>query len=69
MKPIPTKKKLVAFKMTHEQYRSIAQRAERRGVRVSTWMRSILLQAAMRAQESDDGYIRKLHEPDGALSP
>jgi hypothetical protein len=66
MKPVPTKQKLVAFKVTLEQYRTIELRAERRGVRVSTWMRSILVQAA--SQVSDDGYIRKLREPDGALT-
>jgi uncharacterized protein (DUF1778 family) len=66
MKPVPTKQKLVAFKVTLEQYKAIEQRAERRGVRVSTWMRSILVQAA--SQVSEDGYIRKLREPDGALT-
>jgi hypothetical protein len=52
--------KVAAFKITPEQYRVIEQRAERCGVRVSAWMRSIVLQAASRPAK--EGHIR-VQEP------
>lgn len=66
MKPaVQMKTRLVGIKLTPDQYRTIEQRAERRGVRVSVWMRSVLLQAASRPPS--DGYLR-IREPDGALT-
>lgn len=59
------KTRFVGIKFTPEQYRAIEQRAERRGMRASVWMRSILLQAASRPLS--DGYLR-IREPDGALT-
>jgi len=57
---IKTKGKTI--RLTPEQFRTIAQRAEQCGVRMSIWMRSILLQAA--ASKADKGYLR-IREPDG----
>lgn len=65
MKPAQMKTRFVGLKLTPDQYRVIEQRAERRGMRASVWMRSILLQAASRP--SSDGYLR-IREPDGALT-
>jgi hypothetical protein len=61
----PFKTKVAAVKLTPEQYREIEQRAERCGVRLSAWMRSILLQAA--SQKSRKGYLH-IREPDGATT-
>lgn len=65
MKPA-SKQKRVTLKMTHEQFQVIEKRAERCKVHHTVWMRSILMQVA--SQVSDDGYIRKIREPDGALT-
>jgi hypothetical protein len=59
---------VATVKMTPEQRRLINQRAKLRGVRVSVWMRSILLQAAQSAaREPSDGYLR-IREPDGVTT-
>jgi len=65
MSHIPVKTKIASVKLTPEQYKAIEQRAERCGVRLSVWMRSILLQAASR--NSSEGYLR-IREPDGATT-
>jgi hypothetical protein len=63
----PQKKtRIVNVKLTESQYAAIEQRAERRGVRVSVWMRSILMQVAS-SRTPNDGAIR-VREPDGALN-
>lgn len=58
-----SKTKTATFKVTPEQHRLIEQRAKRCGVRMSTWIRAILLQAATR--QATEGYLR-IREPDGA---
>jgi hypothetical protein len=65
MSDVPVKTKAAGFKLTAEQYRELEQRAARSGVRLSAWMRSILLQAA--SQKPRNGYLR-IREPDGATS-
>jgi hypothetical protein len=57
--------KATTLKLTPEQYRLIEKRAERCGVKMTVWMRYVLVQAATRV--SKDGYIR-VPEPDGAAS-
>jgi uncharacterized protein (DUF1778 family) len=66
MKAVPTKQRRVTLKLTQEQFKAIEQRAELCGVHTSVWVRSIVVQAA--SQVSEDGYIRKLREPNGALT-
>jgi len=66
MKGPPIRQKVVTLKITPEQFKAIEQRAERCGVRTAVWVRSIVVQAA--SQPSDDGYIRKIREPNGALT-
>jgi predicted DNA binding CopG/RHH family protein len=56
------KDKKITIRVTSEQLRLLDQRAKRCGVKVSRWMRSILLQAATR--QSSEGYLR-IKEPDG----
>lgn len=57
-----------SIKMTPEQRRIINQRAKACGVRVSVWMRSILMQAAQSAnRQPSDGYLR-IREPDGVTT-
>jgi len=63
MSDVPVKTKAVGFKLTVDQYRELEQRAAHSGVRLSTWMRSILLQAA--CQKPRKGHLR-IREPDGA---
>jgi hypothetical protein len=65
MSNIPLKTRTVGFKLTAEQYRDLEQRAAHSGLRLGTWMRSILLQAA--SQKSRKGYLR-IREPDGATT-
>lgn len=65
MAHIPVKTKIAAVKLTPEQYRGLEQRAEHCGVRLSAWMRSILLQAA--SQKPHKGHLR-IREPDGATT-
>jgi hypothetical protein len=60
---VSAKTKVVTLKMTPEQYRNVDQRAQQCGVKISVWMRSILLQAADRHQTSE-GYLR-IKEPNG----
>ena len=57
------KTKGVLLKFSPEQYKSIAQRAERCGVRGGPWMRAVHLQVAKRTGEPG---IAKVREPDGA---
>lgn len=63
MKPVP-KTKVAAFKLSVEQYTLIEQRAERCGVRMGAWMRSVVLQAASRPRPRGEGYLR-IREPNG----
>ena len=70
MADISLKTRQTAIKFSPEQYRLLEQRAEQCGVRVSVWMRSILLQAATqkpRTQPPWKGYLHIL-EPDGATT-
>lgn len=70
MAHIPSKTKAATVKMTPEQYRLIEQRAKRRGVLPSVWMRSILLQAATSKVSNDErgrGFLH-IREPDGATT-
>jgi uncharacterized protein (DUF1778 family) len=61
-----SKNERVTLRLTPEQHRLIDQRAKRCGVRMTVWMRSILLQVASR-QEASDGYLR-VREPKGATT-
>jgi hypothetical protein len=63
---IANKTKLVAFKLTPEQYRLIEKRAERAGVRVSAWLRSIVLQAA-NSRPGEDASLT-VREPNGVTT-
>ena len=56
------KTKNASFKLTPEQHKMIDQRAKQCGVRMSVWMRLILLQAASR--QASEGYLR-IREPNG----
>jgi len=60
-----SKTRVASFKLTPDQHKLIEQRAKRRGLRMSVWMRSILLQAASR--NADQGYLR-IREPDGVTT-
>jgi hypothetical protein len=60
------KTKTASMKLTPEQYKLIDQRAKQRGIRMSTWMRSILLQAAT-SKYAQEGYLR-IREPDGVTT-
>jgi len=64
MKQPPVKVKSTHVKLTTEQHRTIAQRAEQCGLRVSVWMREILLQAAVKP--TNNGHMR-IREPDGTM--
>jgi hypothetical protein len=66
MKPGP-KTKRAMFKVTAEQYQLIEQRAERCGVRMGAWMRSVVLQAASRPRPRGEGYLR-IREPNGVIT-
>lgn len=57
--------KRFTVKFTPEQHKAISARAERCGLRVSSWVRSILVQAATRPAK--DGHLR-IKEPDGVFS-
>lgn len=59
---VQTKSKKAEVKLTPDQYEMIVKRAERCGIRLTTWMRSILMQAAA-SRAANDGYIR-IREPD-----
>lgn len=63
--PVQTKTKVASLKLTPEQHKMIDLRAKQCGVRMSVWMRSILLQAASR--HAQEGYLR-IREPDGATT-
>lgn len=58
------KTKSAGFKISPEQYRQLEQRAAHCGIRVSTWIRLILLQAA--SQKPRKGYLH-IREPDGTM--
>lgn len=60
---VPIKIRAVGFKVTPEQYREMADRAQRSGARLGSWMRSVVLQAV--AQKPRKGHLR-IREPDGA---
>ena len=65
MKAAPVKSKIVVFKVTPDQYSMIEQRAQKCGVRLSVWIRSLLLQAVDRPAKK--GYLR-VREPNGTNS-
>jgi hypothetical protein len=65
MSDVPAKTKAVGFKLTVAQHGELEARAARAGVRLSTWMRSILLQAA--TQKPQKGYLQ-IREPDGTIT-
>jgi hypothetical protein len=59
---------VATVKMTPEQRRLINQRAKHCGVRVSVWLRSVLMQAAQSAaRQTSDGYLR-IREPNGVTT-
>ena len=60
---VKAKTKSTTLKLTPDQHKLIDQRAKECGVRMSVWMRSILLQAA--SKHAQEGYLR-IREPDGA---
>ena len=60
------KSKTLTFKLTDNQCRMIAERAERCKVSTSAWIREILLQVASRPSTSRPGYLR-IREPNGEL--
>ena len=64
-KAVLTKTKVVAFKVTPDQYAAIVKRAERRGMLVGPWMRGVALQAA---KAPTNGHFIRIYEPDGATS-
>lgn len=59
-----TKTHKILVRLTSEQRRLVEQRAERCGLAMAVWARSILIQAATRS--ATDGCLR-LKEPDGTL--
>lgn len=61
---VSVKVKVATVKFTHDQYDAISQRADQCGVRLTVWMRSILLQAASRP--ANNGHLR-IREPDGSM--
>jgi len=63
---LAAKNKAATIKFTQEQYRVIAQRAERSQLSVSVWMRMVLMQAASRPA-NEEGFIR-IKEPNGVVS-
>ena len=54
----------ITIKLSAEQLKLIDDRAKRCGVKVSRWMRSVLLQAATR--QPSEGYLR-IKEPNGVI--
>jgi len=62
MKAPPAKDKGVYIRLTPEQFTMIKQRAERCGVRMTPWMRSVLLQVA---KKNGAPGIVNVREPDG----
>ncbi len=64
-KVVPTKTKVIAFKVTPDQYTMIIKRAERRGLLVGPWMRGVALRAA---KAPSQGHFIRIYEPDGATS-
>lgn len=68
--PIQSKSAVVTIKLTPEQHKLIDLRAKRCGVRMSVWMRSVLLQAANATAERvgrGEGFVR-IREPNGATT-
>jgi hypothetical protein len=62
---IAVKAKVATVKFTDDQYDAIAERAAKCGVRLSVWMREILLQAASRP--TNNGHMR-IREPNGTMT-
>jgi hypothetical protein len=62
-KAVPFKTRSLTVKLTPEQYALIEDRSESQGLRVSVWVRSILLQAATSPR---NGRFLRIHEPNGA---
>jgi len=62
MKAPPAKSKGIFLRLSPEQYRLIQQRAERCGVRVAPWIRTILLQVA---KKTGTPGVTSVREPDG----
>lgn len=58
------KERIAGVKLTDEQYRLIESRASQRGVSMSAWMRSVLVQAA--SKPMGNSYLR-IREPDGVM--
>ncbi len=66
MKAFSVKTQRIGFKATPDQAKAIEQRAQQCGVKVSAWMRHILLQAAKTA--SGPPGIVTVREPDGTTT-
>lgn len=64
MSALPHKDRSIALKFTADQVRLLDQRAKRCGVSRAAWMRTILLQAAVR--QPAEGFLR-IKEPDGSI--
>lgn len=62
MAPQPVKTKKLNLKVTPEQHRALEQRATSTGLRLGTWIRLIVLQAA--SQKPRKGYLH-IREPNG----
>jgi len=65
MKAFQVKTRMVAFKLTPDQYSAIEKRAEERGMRMGPWMRLIVLQVAAAPK---NGHFVKIREPNGATT-
>lgn len=59
---------VATIKMSAEQMRLINQRAKHCNVRVSVWMRSILMQAAQSAAKNPSDRYLRIREPDGVTT-
>lgn len=64
-KAVSVKTKTLAFKVSPEQYAAIEERAASSGLFTGTWIRAIVLQAAMTPK---NGRFIKINEPDGATT-
>jgi len=60
---VPLKTKTTTIKLTLDQHKLIVKKAKQCGVRLGPWIRSIILQAAVR--EVSEGYMR-IREPNGS---
>lgn len=59
---IQVKSKKLEIKVTPDQYEILVKRAERCGIRLTTWVRTVMMQAAT-GRAANDGFIR-IREPD-----